>query len=342
MNYEKRKKTDNNKSVIIISLFALLVLVASCSERNPEAPLYNEVHPQSWFDPNLINTEDFHGTTVRGQGTVSCEKCHNVSGTGEKDIPGCFTCHFGPGGSKAPPGSGWSHGAEEHSELEIYEITCNTCHDLQRSFNIGPSTCHDCHGEATSHVLGQEWLDKNSQQFHGEASLEDCSSCHDLNEKCSECHFDETGSRAPVGSGWEHGSNEEHKDYEGQSATCDECHNLNRSYGNEPASCHDCHVLENHVTGQAWLDKNNLQFHGEVSQEDCSTCHDLNEKCSQCHFDETGSKAPAGSGWNHGDNEEHREYERYDDICNQCHDLNRSYGNDPSSCHDCHEEEDDD
>jgi hypothetical protein len=64
----------------------------------------------------------------------------------------------------------------------------------------------------------------------------------------------------------------------------------------------------------------------------------LSQKCFQCHFGQDGSKSPQGSGWNHGDNSEHEDYESYQDTCNLCHDLNRSYGNEPESCHDCHED----
>jgi hypothetical protein len=90
--------------------------------------------------------------------------------------------------------------------------------------------------------------------------------------------------------------------------------------------------------GQPWLDKNSPDFHGATALADCSDCHNLSQKCFQCHFGQDGSKSPPGTGWSHGDNSEHEDYESYQNTCNLCHDLNRSYGNEPASCHDCHED----
>ena len=223
-----------------IYLLALMFSLSSCSEKNPDAPYYNSVHSKTWYNTQFVNTDQFHGSHVAANGPESCIKCHDLSGEGQ-DIPGCLRCHFGSDGSKAPEGSDWLHGLEDHVKLEDNQAVCNYCHDYERYYGTGPGTCHDCHGVGESHILGQAWLDRNSPQFHGRTSLEDCSTCHNLSQKCFQCHFGPTGSKAPVRSGWDHGNNEDHEEYERYARTCNQCHTLNRSYGNGPANCHDCH-----------------------------------------------------------------------------------------------------
>lgn len=239
--YKKLPNTYLVEIPIGISLLVLMFFTLACSEKNSEAPYYSKVHFQAWYNPQFVNTEQFHGTDVEAQGTASCIKCHDINEEGQKDIPGCFKCHFGTDGSKVPAESDWTHGFEHHIEFQDNQTVCNYCHDFERYFGTGPDTCHDCHGAGESHVLGQEWLDPNSQQFHGASSQEDCSTCHDLSVKCSQCHFGPTGSKAPIGSGWEHGNNEDHRNYVSYMDTCNQCHTLNRLYGNEPSNCHDCH-----------------------------------------------------------------------------------------------------
>ena len=167
--------------------------------------------------------------------------CHGTELQGTTDIPGCFSCHFGPDGSRAPEGSVWIHGQNQHSDFTSFERICNDCHTLERRYGLDPGLCHDCHGEGIDHVTGQEWLDKNSSQFHGNDSVLNCADCHDLGTYCATCHFGETGSKSPIGSGWNHGNNEEHRRYESHRTICNQCHDLNRSFGNEPKRCHDCH-----------------------------------------------------------------------------------------------------
>ena len=334
----KMSNTYVTKLSAYICLLMLVFFVLACSEQNADAPDYDKVHPQTWSNPQFINAEPFHGSEVVTQGTASCVKCHDIDGEGQKDIPGCFKCHFSPDGSKVPEGSDWTHGEEGHMEFEENQSVCNRCHEVERSFGTGPGICHNCHGPGETHVLGQAWLDSNSPQFHGPVPQDECANCHDISQDCSQCHFGSTGSKAPIGSGWLHGNNDGHRDYENRIDTCNQCHTLDRSYGNGPASCHDCHETGTHVLGQAWLDSNSPQFHGDQSQQDCADCHNLSTDCNQCHFGPTGSKAPIGSGWLHGNDNEHEDYENQRATCNQCHTLNRSYGNGPARCHDCHDD----
>ena len=179
---------------------------------------------------------------------------------------------------------------------------------------------------------GQPWLDPKSAQFHGTSTLV-CSTCHDLNTKCSSCHFGVSGSKVPSGQSWTHGTTP-HNQLASSEAVCNQCHTLERSYGNGPATCHDCHAQQTHVLGKPWLDPKSSQFHG-TSTLVCSTCHDLNTKCSSCHFGVSGSKVPSGQSWTHGTTP-HNQLASSEAVCNQCHTLERSYGNGPATCHDCH------
>ncbi|MBW2298412.1 MAG: hypothetical protein JRF32_12485 [Deltaproteobacteria bacterium] len=90
-------------------------------------------------------------------------------------------------------------------------------------------------------MVGQAWLDSSLPDYHGNQPQQDCADCHDLAVRCYQCHFGETGSKSPIGSGWPHGVIDGHNDRESFIATCNRCHGLTRTYRNEPAGCHDCH-----------------------------------------------------------------------------------------------------
>ena len=320
-------------------IFGVSLMIIGCTNANNDAPSSGSVHTKAWNNPELLASNDFHGTQANQNGSDSCRLCHGKNLTGSGDIQGCFDCHFGPNGSQIPSESGWIHGQNQHELYETQKNVCNACHEIRRQYGLDPQACHDCHGPGTYHPLGQDWLDRNSLQFHGNEPTNACSDCHTLSTFCANCHFDENGSKAPIGSGWDHGNNDAHQNFENVAYLCNECHNLNRSYGNEPAACHDCHGEGlSHVLGKDWLDKKSPQFHGNEPTDNCSDCHDLTITCNECHFGVSGSREPIGSGWSHGDNEDHRRYESYQSICNRCHNLNRSYQNDPDSCHDCHDD----
>lgn len=324
-------------SSLIIS--ALVVFAIGCTNPNSDAPSSGTVHTKAWNNPKFLNSNEFHGTQANRDGSNACRLCHGKNLTGSDDILGCFDCHFGPNGSQSPHESGWVHGQSQHELYATHQNVCNACHEIRRKYNLGPQECHDCHGPGANHALGQAWLDKNSPQFHGNETTNSCSDCHEISTFCATCHFDETGSKAPLGSAWEHGDNPDHRNFEDAQLTCNQCHNLNRSYGNEPSVCHDCHGEGiNHVLGQDWLDKNSAQFHGNEPTDNCADCHDLNLTCNECHFGVGGSRAPLGSGWIHGFNDDHEHFESYQSVCNRCHDLNRSYLNEPTGCHDCHDD----
>ena len=92
-------------------------------------------HPlgQPWLDRT---SPGFHGL---GPDPATCSACHDIN-------THCSQCHFGPTGTMVPPGTNWTHGQGQHENYPAYEITCNRCHDLNRSFGLAPPACHDCHG----------------------------------------------------------------------------------------------------------------------------------------------------------------------------------------------------
>ena len=229
----------NVRYIIIMMGIAFVGLsILNCAKSNPDAPLPGHVHAINYTNPEAAI---FHGIEVNFEGVDDCKSCHGIGLNGTNTIPGCYDCHFDPQGSQAPPGSDWVHGLDGHLSYAAYLEVCNNCHASVRRFGLPPEYCHDCHGAGLNHALGQAWLDKNSADFHGGSALTDCNNCHDLTQKCFECHFGENGSKSPPGSGWTHGNNDEHKERESDQSTCNRCHNLNRSYGNDPIACHDCH-----------------------------------------------------------------------------------------------------
>ena len=89
---------------------------------------------------------------------------------------------------------------------------------------------------------------------------------------------------------------------------------------------------DNHFVGEPWLNKTSLDFHG-ASTLSCAACHDPATECTECHFGPSGSKSPPG--WTHG-SFRHDSVTEQASVCNTCHDLNRTYGNEPPDCHNCH------
>ncbi len=321
----------------VLSLLSCLLLTC-CSAPNDNAPAENRVHPPVWTNPKLKGDIQYHGTYANIKGADSCRKCHGGSLQGNGSIRGCTNaCHFGIGGETTPPGSSWPHAESPHSGAGLIPEAdiCNQCHNILRQYGLAPETCHDCHGQGINHPLGQEWLDVNSIAFHGRSNLE-CSDCHNPDRYCNQCHFGSTGSFSPLASGWTHANDVGHLEFTDQMTVCNKCHDLERSFGNPPAACHDCHpITADHPLGRPWLDPMISGFHGQ-SDLDCGYCHYLGTYCIQCHFGATGSRVPAGSNWAHGENDGHKDFEAFQNICTTCHNLNRSWGNPPASCHDCH------
>lgn len=91
-------------------------------------------HPQGqlWLDKK---SAQFHGDS-----SLTCANCHTVATL-------CSECHFGPSGSRTPPGTGWTHGRSSHDNYEQYQTVCNSCHNVNRQYGNAPGNCHNCHDD---------------------------------------------------------------------------------------------------------------------------------------------------------------------------------------------------
>ena len=311
-------------------------------------------HPfgQAWLDKKSPTN---HGITAK-KNPAECTACHGADYNGGTAGVSCYSCHFSPAGSLVPPGSSWSHGSVPHSSLSSYGVVCNNCHNTDRTYGNAPASCHDCHATgAAPHPTGQTWLDRKSATFHGvpaKQNVAQCAACHgsDYNGgssgvSCNKCHFGPSGTMVPQGQSWTHGT-VPHSSLSSYGTVCNQCHGLDRSYGIGPASCHDCHgSVASHQTGQVWLDRKSAAFHGIPAKQNvlqCAACHGSDYRggtagvsCYTCHFGPSGTKVPAGRIWVHG-TIPHDSLSSFVTVCNKCHGLDRTYGNGPSSCHDCH------
>jgi hypothetical protein len=278
---------------------------------------------------------------------LNCADCHDLSTE-------CAECHFGESGRKSP--SGWTHGTTPHDELKASEAVCSKCHDLNRTYDNGPGSCHDCHDLSNAHAHGEPWLNRTSPDFHGKSSLS-CAGCHDLSTECAECHFGESGSKSP--SDWSHGTTP-HDELEDSEAVCNKCHDLNRTYDNGPGTCHDCHAAspEQHESDNTvctachqsnLLDTHNNNCslcHGSAvpdvqdavatGKTDCDACHTVPphaERCGICHTDKSFSDY-TGRGVEIHDIHKDRV------ICGVCHEIPQTIDIGPQNsacanlCHD--------
>jgi len=100
-------------------------------------------HPRgaAWLDRSA---PDFHGRS-----DLVCEDCHGPDRW-------CASCHFGPDGSRIPPGSRWRHGRSGHMGQGSAAAVCTRCHEITRGLGHGPRSCHDCHGEGDEHEEERE------------------------------------------------------------------------------------------------------------------------------------------------------------------------------------------
>lgn len=313
----------------------VFVMLTSCSDSKPEAPTDRNAHPRFWVNPSATGN---HGVTANLEGNESCATCHGADLNGSGVIPGCYDCHFDQFGSRVPQGSNWLHASFPHDQLLVLGETCNNCHLINRKFGFQPDdTCHDCHVRA-NHPVGQPWLDKISSEFHGIdalADLDQCTRCHGddflggiADVSCSQCHFGPAGDRVPEGELWTHGTTP-HSELAAYVDVCNQCHDVNRGFGNDPTACHDCHgsgIL--HELGSAWLLPGNHAQESIADRATCLACHDLDTggsgtdpACQSCH-DKSNPPLSIGlcsschsSSPSTGDHGEHTEV-----SCTTCHD----------------------
>lgn len=323
------------RSMVCLLVPVAAALIVSCSEPGSEAPSDRNVHPPFWMSPLA---EYSHGSAAFRDGTGSCEICHGLDLNGAGLIPGCRGCHFDALGSRAPVGSSWVHGSAQHGRFTDQNEVCNRCHAILRDYGLPPASCHDCHSEGTAHPTGQAWLDKKSSIFHGIDAAQDlaqCAACHGGDYRggtsgvsCFRCHFTAMGGRVPDGHSWSHGTTP-HEALTSFDSVCNQCHDVNRTYGNAPSSCHDCHGIETgHATGSGWLLPGNHAQASIADRASCLNCHDLSPggggtspACRSCHTRGDPPMAIGSCSSCHGNppgTGEHREHR--DTGCNTCHD----------------------
>jgi len=188
--------------------------------------------------------------------------------------------------------------------------------------------------------------------FHGKVVVaqgnEECKQCHGLNLEgdstipgCTDCHDDINGGHLPgMGDPAVHGPRAL-----ANFQLCKMCHGNDYLGGIAGVSCAACHTIPwPHPSNSTWMNSSNAGYHGlaadtALERADCAICHGANFQggstlvgCFTCHFDETGARYPAGL--THHNN--HQRMTAYVVTCNTCHFVNRSYGNPPNACHDCH------
>jgi hypothetical protein len=275
-------------------------------------------HPTDWQGAGTYS----HRTA--GNLTEACGLCHNTTAAGAGPLagaPSCFAstftnrngqtraCHAGgPGIPHAPPAqfvSPTAHGPEAKKDL----LYCQKCHGMPGTifFQGGTATaCATCHTAAKAHPTN--WQGSGTYSHRNASNMATaCAACHDYTQ----------GRTAPMPG----------------TPSC-----FAASFTNaigQTRACHPGGPGVAHPLGQPWLDKKSSQFHGDSSLA-CSNCHTVASFCSTCHFGPSGSRVPPGSGWTHGQSG-HTRLGSFQTVCNACHNVNRRYGNRPTSCHDCHD-----
>ncbi|MCW8848337.1 MAG: cytochrome c3 family protein, partial [Melioribacteraceae bacterium] len=145
----------------------------------------------------------------------------------------------------------------DHSSLFGYE--CSDCHDSE--------SCANCHSEFK--------LDDIQDDPHDR-----CSSCHDVENKCTSCHSDNIA--APFSHAKKTGF--DLSSYH-NGVSCSACHTVKNKFTGLKKDCVSCHstntgYFDHTVTGLQ-LDDTHIEFY-------CENCHNTNNyskkpTCSECH-----------------------------------------------------------
>ena len=249
----------------IFLCIAAAALLWSCAEEVASPPSVS--HPPGWKEKSA---ENFHGSKVLANmasgldssGTASCQTCHGEKYDGGSSGVACANCH-----PTFPHPPTWLDKNSElyHGAIVISSGTdsCETCHGADLKGGISGVACSKCHA---TYPHPPDWMDKNSDNFHGDAvfesGLESCKACHGENldggwsgVACSDCH----GALFPHPDGWVnptsqnfHGMFIRNEDWSMES--CTSCHGSDYAGGTSGVSCITCHTQ----TG---------------GPEACNTCH---------------------------------------------------------------------
>ena len=71
-------------SLGMTAFFMLVLMIAGCSDRNPNAPVAGNVHPADWQNGHMAAAND---------DLQSCQSCHGVDFQGSGKAVSCYTCH---------------------------------------------------------------------------------------------------------------------------------------------------------------------------------------------------------------------------------------------------------
>lgn len=304
----------------------------------------------------------------------SCQPCHGAGGTsfsGGVTPTSCATCHTASG---AHPTDWQGSGAFSHREAGKISEACVLCHDVFAGRTAPLASAPSCFSASFTNADGQNrschaggWrphpLPYADAALHGPSAKSDltfCQNCHGTpgttafsggssEVSCQGCHTD---ARAHP-TDWQGSGTYSHRASGRIAVACAVCHDYTNgrtpplpqspscysaNFTNADGQARPCHPAgpTGHPKGQAWLDKKSATFHGDSSLT-CSECHATATFCGTCHFGPSGSKVPQGSSWTHGSHS-HKSLSGYRAVCNKCHTLDRSYGNGPRACHDCHDD----
>ncbi|HAD04106.1 MAG: hypothetical protein A2091_06645 [Desulfuromonadales bacterium GWD2_61_12] len=182
-------------------LLLATLLLAGCSDSNPEAPLAGEAHPQGWIDQ--------HASAANAD-LASCQSCHGAGFTGSGNAVSCFSCH--PSGPPFALHPAWwgTDALNEHLHFHnavnpaerLSWTTCATadCHGValhggtrnapscfSASFVNGSGATNGCHagGPPAPHVTGGAYADP---ALHGAAAKDSASINESMGNYCLNCH----------------------------------------------------------------------------------------------------------------------------------------------------------
>ena len=136
-----------SKTWPILVAAVIAILSTGCSERR-ENPMYPDVHPASWMDPD---SPDFHGARVLAVGTDFCAGCHGQDASGgtravacsdchEESRSGCVDCHGGlDNETGAPP-----YDLSGNSDIASIGVGAHTLH-LEGEGGFAGFECDACH-----------------------------------------------------------------------------------------------------------------------------------------------------------------------------------------------------
>lgn len=240
------------KSWLFLLVLPAMLLVAGCSDGNPNAPL--GAHPDGWFVDHRATAD-----------SNECSNCHGVDLKGSGGAPSCFSatfdgrgCHAsGPGQATHPLDGTYLIGSNHGPDAKADLTSCQVCHSDNPTggpgsnprFNvgIGGNGCEGCHGADYAHP--QAWAGPNST-FHYSAG--------NLQEACTLCHGADLDGSGGVGS------------------NCLGCHAETADF---TLDCSACHGMP--PDGTADFDVPIAVAHGGVSDvalhNTCTICHGVKE-----------------------------------------------------------------